>query len=108
MCYWIVGAQNEIPYFAFATSLLGLQIFLLSIWWHLSTQYYRGVNWLHMTLLPLGSIFVSLLYLESARRVYTGEKMRWKNREYSVSTDMSISAHRVAETALASVNVLES
>ena len=108
MGYWIVGVQNEIPYFAFATSLLGLQIFLLSIWWHLSTQYYRGVNWLHMTLLPLGSIFVSLLYLESARRVYTGEKMRWKNREYSVSTDMSISAHRVADTALASVNVLES
>ncbi|MDR3617539.1 MAG: glycosyltransferase [Candidatus Obscuribacterales bacterium] len=106
--FWLTGAQHEIPHFGLASALLALQIVLLSVWWHLSTQYYRGVNWLHMMLLPLGSIFVSSLYLESARRVYTGEKMRWKNREYSVSTDMSISAHRANEATLAPANVLDS
>jgi chlorobactene glucosyltransferase len=106
--YSLIGTQIDIPHLGFATVLLAVQIMLLGVWWHLSTQYYRGVNWLHMTLLPMGSIFVSLLYLESARRVYTGEKMRWKNREYSVSTDMSISAHRASEATLAAANVLES
>jgi chlorobactene glucosyltransferase len=72
------------------TGMVLSEIILMFVWFQLSTQYYRGIRWYHVFLLPLGSLMVTALYLDSARRIYTGVKTSWKNREYSVKTDMSI------------------
>ncbi len=83
------------------SSLLCLQIMvaaemiMMFTWFQLSTQYYRGIRWYHIFLLPLGSVMVTALYLDSARRIYTGVKTAWKNRDYAVQTDMSIGASLV-------------
>jgi chlorobactene glucosyltransferase len=72
------------------TAMVLTEIILMFVWFQLSSQYYRGIRWYHVFLLPLGSLMVTALYLDSARRIYMGVKTSWKNREYSVKPDMSI------------------
>ena len=96
--HWLRAADSHTSLWVMTV----VQMLLTCIWFQLSTQYYRGICWYHVFLLPLGSLMVTALYLDSARRVYSGIKTAWKNREYSVKPDMSIG------TALSAVPVVVS
>lgn len=71
-------------------ALSACQFALLYAWYRRCSEHYRGVDWRHFFLLPLGSITVTILYLHSAYLVHSGVKVSWKGRKYTVNTSKSI------------------
>ncbi|MCC7527535.1 MAG: glycosyltransferase [Candidatus Melainabacteria bacterium] len=70
--------------------LLAVQFTCMIVWYVRSTAYYMGLNPLHFFLLPLGSVLVSALYINSACCFLTGRQVKWKGRDYSVDTTQRI------------------
>lgn len=66
------------------------QLVLLFAWYKRTSQHYLGVDWRHFFFLPMGSLTMSALYLHSAYLVYSGVKVSWKGRQYTVNTSKSI------------------
>ncbi len=81
---------SSIDELALPLVLCATQFILLSSWYRRCCQHYRGVDWRHFFLLPIGSIAVTALYLQSAFLVYSGKKVSWKGRRYTVNTSKSI------------------
>jgi chlorobactene glucosyltransferase len=70
------------------------QFISMTIWFKASSIYYRGIQWHHMFLLPLGSLMVSAIYVTSAYLILTKAQVKWKGRTYSVNADNAIDAPR--------------
>lgn len=71
-------------------ALLIFQFVCLAIWYFRSTAYYKGLNPLYALLLPLGSVLVSALYINSAFCFMTGRQVKWKGRDYSVDSTQRV------------------
>jgi len=55
-----------------------------------ASYHYYGVGPEHFWLLPLGSLAVTALYLQSAYLVVSGGQVNWKGRRYRVNTSKTI------------------
>lgn len=80
-----------------ALALVALQFVLVAIWYYKGALFYKGLKFYDFALLPIGTLLVSALYLNSAYCFLTGRQVKWKGRDYSVDTTQRVT-HNLTES----------
>ncbi len=63
---------------------------VLTCWFRQTSTHFKGLEFRHFFLLPVGCLYLSALYIHSAYLVLGGQEVNWKGRKYRVNSAKTI------------------